>query len=495
MNPDLIRLVRQSFQNTKIYSQSCLEKDGRVWLLGKQGPTRFLIIVGYDFPADLEGKSGPGIPLGEPPRKTVICEGSSSVIAFLRKQFPHLAPIPFGAVSAFGCGDRLGLATPGHIQAVQDSGFRPMLAQQSIRENSRTGRTMRGVIDDAAWGAFEVGYTGGFGADIDHIKQFSDIECAVEAGYTFFTIDPSDHVHDEVQQMSRDEVLNQYRSIPGIDLIEKRHLGRTYKIEGITEPIVLEGEQFYRTALTYLEALNHLEKSYMLLVEKKGESNFDFEASVDETATPTTSLAHIFIAEELRARGVSFNSLALRFVGEFEKGIDYIGDLSFFEQQFSRHAAIARHFGGYKIGVHSGSDKFSIYPIIAKYTRGNFHVKTAGTSWLEAVHLVAKTAPDLYRRMHRIALQNFEKDRASYHISADLNRIKPLDNVPDAALEEYLDQNDSRQLLHITYGSILNANSGALKGQLYKLLAREEDTHYKLLSSHIGNHIKGLLVS
>lgn len=489
MNPDLVRLVKERFPDVIIYPESYLEKDGTAYLLGKKGVARMLIAAGYRFPAGLNGKAGPDIPLGDPVRKTIICDDSSSAAAFLREEFPHLAPVVMGRQSAFGCGDRLGLVTPAHLWTLEGSGFRPMAAQQSIRENSRTGRTMQGVLDDATLGAFEAGYTDGYGADADHIKQPEDIGRAVDAGYTFFTIDPSDHVRDEVQNMPKEQVFAEYRKYTNIDSIEKHYLGRQYKIDGIDDPIVLEGEQFYRAVLTYLGAIEHLEKCWKLLVEKKGEGSFDFEASVDETDTATTPVAHIFIAEELRSRGVNLTSLALRFIGKFEKGIDYIGTPSLFEQQFSRHAAIARHLGGYKLSIHSGSDKFSIYPIMAKHSGDNLHVKTAGTSWLEAVRLVAKKEPDLYRRMHRIALEYFEKDRASYHISADPNGIKLLDDVKDAELEQYLNQNNSRQLFHITYGSILNAEGGVIRKELYDLLAREEELHYELVASHIGKHI------
>ena len=476
----------------KIYSGSKLEKDGTAYLLGKEGPNRVLIAAGDAIPADFKGEPGPAMSIDNKPVPTRLWEDSGAGAAFLRGQFTHLAPQVFGTAPGFGCGDRLGIATPGHIMAIAGSGLKPMFAQQSMRENSRTGRNMQSVIDDATWGAFEAGYTEGFGADADHIKEPEDIRKAIDVGYTFFTVDPSDHVRDEVRDMDDDQLAGEYKNLSGIEELEKRHLGKQVQIDGLQEPTAMEGTKFYRAVATYSGAIDHLEKCYKLLLENRGEGNFDFEASVDETATPTTPLAHILIVEELRARGVNFHSLALRFVGEFQKGIDYIGDIAFFEDQFARHAAIARHFGGYKLGIHSGSDKFSIYPIINRHSGGALHVKTAGTSWLEAVHTVAKTDPALYRKLHTIALENFEKDRASYHVTTDLGKVPPLDQMADDQLDRYLQQNDSRQLLHITYGSILNAENGAVGKELYDLLAKEEETHYNLLSHHIGNHIKGL---
>jgi hypothetical protein len=88
--------------------------------------------------------------------------------------------------------------------------------------------------------------------------------------------------------------------------------------------------------------------------------------SVDETENPTSVAEHIYIAGELGRLGVRWVSLAPRFVGEFEKGVDYIGDIELFEKEFARHAAVAKRLGPYKLSLHSGSDKFSIYPITAR---------------------------------------------------------------------------------------------------------------------------------
>src|SRR5690606_16530037 len=140
----------------------------------------------------------------------------------------------------------------------------------------------------------------------------------------------------------------------------------------------------------------------------KLDRDFDFEISIDETETITSPMAHFFVANELTSKGVNVISLAPRFCGEFQTGIDYIGDVEQVEKELSEHALIAEHFG-YKLSIHSGSDKFKVFPIIAKYTKGVVHVKTAGTNWLEAVRVIAKTNPKLYRRMHQFALDNFEE--------------------------------------------------------------------------------------
>src|SRR5438132_186439 len=110
----------------------------------------------------------------------------------------------------------------------------------------------------------------------------------------------------------------------------------------------------------------------------RGSGPFEIEVSVDETDSPTSALEHLFFGLELKRRRVKVVSLAPRFIGEFEKGIDYRGDLHKFEAALGEHVAVARFCGPYKISVHSGSDKFAIYPILGRVCGDLLHVKTAG---------------------------------------------------------------------------------------------------------------------
>src|SRR5580700_7236301 len=123
---------------------------------------------------------------------------------------------------------------------------------------------------------------------------------------------------------------------------------------------------------------------------KKLNQPFEIELSVDETPEPTTLAEHFIIADQCVKSGIKIVSLAPRFIGEFEKGVDYKGDVAAFERSLADHTAIARLLGPYKMSLHSGSDKLSIYPSLARATGGLFHVKTAGTSYLEAVRVVAR---------------------------------------------------------------------------------------------------------
>jgi len=228
-----------------------------------------------------------------------------------------------------------------------------------------------------------------------------------------------------------------------------------------------------------------------------GGEHFELEMSVDETETPTSIEEHFFIASELRRLGVQWVSLAPRYVGRFEKGVDYIGDpsivseaasgqaLAEFEAELARHAAIARTLGPYKLSIHSGSDKFSIYPIFARHTRGLVHLKTAGTSYLEALRVVAQVEPALFRQILAYAIERYPEDRATYHVSAELARAPMPDTLADADLPALLDQFDARQVLHVTFGSMLDRFGKEILG----VLAAHEEAHYAALEVHFDKHL------
>jgi len=292
----------------------------------------------------------------------------------LREIFPHLNPSVCGLRASFGTGDRLGIATPAHIHAFEDKKLFPILAQQSVREMTRTERNWQKVLNDATWGCFEAGYEGPFGADADHIKEIKDLKEAVDCGYTMFTLDPSDFIGKDLSKLTRKELNNFYNQIPEKNKIKNLYLDKTYIINGYK--LTFNDEYLTDIMIIYLGALNYIEKCYKILKDYK-KDNFDLEISVDETPAVTSPLAHLFLVLELQSRRIDFQNLALHFLGNWQKGIDYIGDVNKFTQEFSLHIAIAKKMGRYKLSLHSGSDKFSVYPIFARETGGLYHIKTA----------------------------------------------------------------------------------------------------------------------
>jgi hypothetical protein len=382
---------------------------------------------------------------------------------------------PLGLSPSFGFGDRLGLATPGHIAALKQSALdiQPIFSQQSVRENARTGRTPQQVMDDAKRAVEAAGWDAPWGADADHLKTVDDLPGFVRAGYTFFTVDPGAHV-DNAADTDSLSVLQEKAAGQGWE-----QLSALYLIgNGETGYGKFESESLLRALVKYGRAISHTIAMYRRLSELK--ESFDFEVSVDETDAPTTPLEHFFIANELTRAGVKFTSLAPRFIGRFEKGVDYIGDIAALDAELAKHAAVTSHFDTYKLSLHSGSDKFSVYPLMVKHWGRRLHVKTAGTSYLEALRTLAVTSPALFERIWSLGLERYDTDRATYHVSADPALV--AGGLPFAAL---LDDFHAREILHVTFGSALTEFGAEIKAELVKNAAA-----YNLnLQKHFGKHL------
>lgn len=407
----------------------------------------------------------------------------------LRKALPHLQPRPLGLKTSAGFGDRLGVATPGHVRAMQRHGvgLSPIFAQQSMREMTRTHRTPQQVMDNATWGTFEAGWHGAVGADADHQKTIQDLDRCAEAGFTLFTIDPGEHVDDNAHHAPPGKLEARVEMLPWAELKTtqanfERYVGASFDLGD--SALVLEREAVLRAAAKYGRAVLHVAKLYKHL-ENKG-VDFELEVSVDETETPTSHAEHAVVALELKRLGVRWVSLAPRFVGRFEKGVDYLGDLTELKADLAGHAALARSLGPYKLSLHSGSDKFSVYPLIAEATAGLVHLKTAGTSYLEALRVAATHAPKLFREILQLGRERFLEDRASYHISAELVRVPEEGALEDHELVTLLGQDDARQLLHVTFGSALDHYKEALMG----VLRDHEAAHYEALEAHFREHLR-----
>ncbi len=413
---------------------------------------------------------------------------------------PALQPRPIGLSTSAGFGDRLGLATPGHARALRavGGGIVPVFAQQSIREMTRTGRSAQQVIDDATWGALEAGWADGYGADADHLKTAADVATCAAAGFTFFTIDPGEHVDNGADAASDADLRAAWDALPwgrledaAADLLA-RHAGKTVDVEGAR--ISFDEHTVAKAAVKYGRAIAHVAMMYRHVQSAMAGRPFDLEVSVDETETPTSHAEHVFVAKELRRMGVVWQSLAPRFVGRFEKGVDYIGDAAAIRADVAIHAAISRAFGPYKISLHSGSDKFSIYDVVATETRGLVHLKTAGTSYLEALRAVAEVSPALFRGIYGFSRERYGEDRASYHVSAQVERTPAPDAVADADLAGLLDEFDVRQVLHVTFGSVLTSRApdGALRfaPSILTLLRDHPEAYAACLERHFVKHLR-----
>jgi len=480
-----------------VMPRSIVSSGGIEWGLARTAAGPRLAV---SAPADAgDGGSLEGTVSEAAGRTLLVGPTNAANAARLRSTFPWLAPVPLGLRTSAGLGDRLGLATPGHIRAVRAAGhgLAPALAQQSIREMARTGRTPQQVMDDATWGVFEEGWREGYGADADHLKEPVEIDTCAAAGFTLYTIDPGGHVDALAEKASSAGLRASLDTLPwdvledSMTALRARFLGRTFDLDGLV--VSFDESDLAKAAVKYGRAVAHVMGMYRHLERIMGGRPFEMEVSVDETEQPTSHAEHVYLASELRRLGVRWVSLAPRFVGRFEKGVDYLGDLAVFERHYAGHAAIARALGPYKLSLHSGSDKFSIYPMAMAHARGLVHLKTAGTSYLEALRTVAGLEPALFREIYAFARDRYETDRASYHVSARLDRAPAAGDVADAGLAGLLDHFDARQMLHVTFGSVLTARDAAgqprFAGRLLGLLGDHPDQYARALERHLTRHL------
>ncbi|RLE30898.1 hypothetical protein DRJ54_01720 [Candidatus Acetothermia bacterium] len=463
-------------EGAQVYERSQREADGVSLALIRLRDEKFLFLSQpvSAFPELLEVEGGYLAPCDSP------------TVRALGTLLPEFRPRRLPPGPSFGFGDRIGLATPGHVRALSGAEVFPILAQQSVRENARTGRNFAEVLASAVFGAFQEGYAEGFGADADHLKSVKDALVAAELGYTFFTCDPSNLVVP-VERLSHDELVARFRALPQAKELASGYLGRNIPIKGLGR-IRFTEQELAAVAVKYSRAVEFAAEMYAALREALPQG-FDFELSLDEAASPTSPMEHYWVVSELSKRGVELASLAPRFGGTMEKAVDYRGSLEVFRRDLRAHIAIARVLGDYRISLHSGSDKFSLYPVLAREAGGLWHVKTAGTSYLVALEVAARHAPDLFRRIAAFSLERFDEDRATYHLSTDLARVPDPERLADGELPQLLEQEDSRQVLHVAFGSVL---TGPLGDELRRVLDQHEEAHYQALARHLGRHLKAL---
>ncbi|MCF8432432.1 MAG: tagaturonate epimerase family protein, partial [Melioribacteraceae bacterium] len=343
------------------------------------------------------------------------------------------------------------------------------------------------------------GYKGIWGADADHLKTYDDIDLMANAGYTMFTFDPSEFVDNSADSTDMDKIDQKLTMIDweGLKATQQTllplYLRDSIDLEnGISIPC--NSDLVKRAFVKYGNAIAHIYRLYCHLSTEHAEKQYEIEISVDETESVTTPFEHFFFANELKRLGVEFVSLAPHFIGRFEKGIDYIGDLDEFKSVYQKHVAIINYFGTYKISLHSGSDKFSAYAVIGGINNAVTHVKTAGTSYLEALRVVASTKPKTFRSILDFSTEIYEDQKKTYHVSASVENIKQGSEYSDSELVELFRDNDVRQILHVAFGKVLTDKTEdgnyLFKNEIIDCLKQNEGLHYEFIKNHFVNHLK-----
>jgi len=244
----------------------------------------------------------------------------------------------------------------------------------------------------------------------------------------------------------------------------------------------------------FLAATSQAAEIYSYLVDKKGKGNFITEVSMDEVESPQTPIDMLFILKMLADKGVPAQTIAPKFTGRFNKGVDYRGDLKQFAKEFEEDVLVidfaVKEFGlpkELKLSIHSGSDKFSIYPIMAevikKHDKG-LHLKTAGTTWLEEVIGLAKAgseALELAKGIYVEALGRMEELCGPYAdvIDIDASKLPSPEEVNGWSSDKYVNT-----LTHIQSNPDYNVNFRQLIHVSYKLAAERGPVYYGLLEKY-----------
>ncbi len=369
---------------------------------------------------------------------------------------------------SFGVGDRFGHQGKAQLQAIinaseQGVNITPVW-NKSHREHTIIKTTPASVRAEADEAVRALGWNDSYYVDADHIG-LNNIDLFIDSS-DFFTLDVADFIGKAADENDVSAFTNKY----------KKYIG-SLAIPGIDETFDITEEQINGIARKVLLAIEEAGKIYRHIAEAKGAGNFITEVSMDETDKPQTPVEMLFILAAVADEGIPAQTIAPKFTGRFNKGVDYVGDVAQFAKEFEEDLAVIafaiRKFGlpqDLKLSVHSGSDKFSIYEPMNKALKkfdAGLHIKTAGTTWLEELIGLALAAPDglsIAKRAYAGALSRFDELCAPYATVIDIEKDKlPSPQVVDrwsgdefaGALrhDQSCDRYDPnfRQLLHVAY--------------------------------------------
>jgi len=369
---------------------------------------------------------------------------------------------------SIGIGDRFAHQAQAQLKAVllaQEKGVSiTPVWNKSYREHQIIGSVPATTRQQADLAVAELGWSAPYFLDADHIN-LGNVDFFI-ASCDFYTIDVADYIGKPASLAAVDHFVWQ----------NKKYVG-TLRLPGISDVFEITLDLIRQVAEKYLFAVQQAAVIYRHIERQKGAGNFITEISMDETSTPQTPVDLFFILAALAQEKIPVQTIAPKFSGRFNKGVDYVGDLAIFRTEFEQDvAAIKRAIVDFqlpanlKLSVHSGSDKFSLYPIIREIIQhhdAGLHLKTAGTTWLEELIGLAEAGGDgleIAKEIYRKALKKFDELCAPYAtvIDIDWQQLPPVKKVdtwdgPTFAATLRHNPGDARynlhfrQLLHVGY--------------------------------------------
>ena len=385
---------------------------------------------------------------------------------------------------SFGVGDRFGHQAEAQLAAFERLAAAGVVVapvwNKSNREHSFIGSEPASVRAAAAAAVTRRKWPHPWFVDADHIR-LETVDRFLESS-DFFTIDVADAIG---------------KSAPDADVTAfvdgHAELGKPISLPGITKVFRLSEDSVARIARKYLRACREAGTIWRHIRQARGD-DVVIEVSMDETDEPQTPPELLVILALLAAEGIPLQTIAPKFSGRFNKGVDYVGDLARFEQEFSDDVAVcafaARQYGlpeSLKLSVHSGSDKFSLYPVIRRTlarTGAGVHLKTAGTTWLEEVIGLAEAGGDglaLAREIYAYALDHVDEFCAPYATVIDIDRTK----LPAAAeVAGWSGPRFAAAIRHVPTNPAFNPHLRQLLHVSFKVAAGHGSRYLDLLVAH-----------
>lgn len=395
---------------------------------------------------------------------------------------------------SFGLGDRFAHQGVAQLRAIMKANEKGLdispVWNKSNREHHYVHTEPASVRTEADRAVQKLGFEGKYFVDADHIN-LSTVAPFV-AHSDFFTLD----VAAFIGKPAAEEEINTF-----VDSCQK-YVGEL-QVPGIAEPLNVTNELIAEIASKFLAAANQASEIYKYLVENKGAGNFVTEVSMDEVESPQTPVYLLFILKMLADKGVPAQTIAPKFTGRFNKGVDYRGDLQQFAKEFEEDVLVidyaVKEFGlpaELKLSVHSGSDKFSIYPImydiLKKHDKG-MHIKTAGTTWLEEVIGLALAGGDALEVAKKIYANSYNRREALCAPYADVIDIDPTQLPTVEEVNGWSGDKYANTLRHIPGHPDYNSNFRQLIHVAYAVAAELGDEYYAQLEKNaeiVGNCVE-----
>jgi hypothetical protein len=384
----------------------------------------------------------------------------------------------------FGVGDRFAHGAVAQLQAFVEArkigiDITPVW-NKSNREHLIIGSEPQSTRDAADAAVRELGWTGDYLLDADHIN-LKTVDRFIPP-CDFFTLD----VAEDIAKPAAPEDVSTF-------IARHTELTGSVKIDGIAEPLEITRADIERVANQFLKAVQHAGSIYRHIVAAKGE-NFVTEVSMDETDKPQSPLELLIILAALADEKIPVQTIAPKFTGRFNKGVDYVGDLAAFEREFNDDLAIIAHavktYGlpaALKLSVHSGSDKFSIYPVIRRAlarTGAGLHIKTAGTNWLEEIIGLAESGGDALALAKRIYTGAIEHKEALCEPYATVIDIDFAQLPSPAEVDGWTSQQFAAAVRHEPGSPAYNPHVRQLLHVGFKIAAKLGDTYLDALKTH-----------